>query len=481
MAAMGQRVRIDAGIIVAFQNGTHTVLDRGVVVVDGNEIVHVGAGYDGPVDRVLDMRDRLVTPGYINTHSHLAGSPLDKSFLEDVGKRQFQLSGLADMLPARGAANDRQMMEACVDYSMVELLKTGTTTVMEIGSIGDYVADAVERAGLRAYVADGYRSGAWYTDDGKSMKYRWDEPKGYEGFERALKLIERLEGRADGRIQGFLSPSQIDTCTEDLLRQSKKASDELQVPIALHTSQSVFEFDEMVRRHGLSPVEWLDKIGFLGEWNILGHVIMTAGHSWVQFAGDDLALLADAQASVAHCTWVFARRGLVMESFADYVARGVNMTLGTDTAPQSMIEALRWAAVLGKVTKRQTEVSTAADVFNAATLGGARMLHRDDLGRVAPGCKADLLFWDLGSLFMVPLRDPIKNLVYSATADDLADVMIDGRFVVRDGQVLTGDERAVSERLQREGERMWPLMGKGDWAQRGVDALSPPTFHAFQE
>jgi cytosine/adenosine deaminase-related metal-dependent hydrolase len=468
-------------MIVAYQNGSHSVLEDGVVVLDGNEIVHVGKAYDGPVDEVMELPDRLITPGFINTHSHLAGSPLDKSFLEDVGKRQFQLSGLADMLPARGAANDRPMMEACVDYSMVELIKTGTTTVMEIGSIGDYVADKVEEAGLRAYIADGYRSGAWYTDDGKSMKYRWDEPKGYEGFERAVGLVDRLKGRAGGRIQGFLSPAQIDTCTEDLLRVSKTASDELQVPLALHTSQSVFEFDEIVRRHGVTPVEWLDKIGFLGEWNILGHVIMTAGHSWVQFAGDDLKLLADANASVAHCTWVFARRGLVMESFADYVARGVNMTLGTDTAPQSMIEALRWAAVLGKVTKRQTEVSTAADVFNAATLGGAKMLHRDDLGRVAAGCKADLLFWDMNSLTMVPLRDPIKNIVYSATAEDLADVMVDGRFIKRDGVVLTGDERAVSERLQREGERMWPIMNRGDWNDRSVDELSPQTFPAFRE
>ena len=476
---MGQRVRIDAGMIVAFQNGGHSILEDGVIVVEGNDILHVGKQYDGPVDARLDMRHHVVTPGFINTHSHLAGSPLDKSFLEDVGKRQFQLSGLADMLPARGAANDRQMMEACVDYSMVELIDTGTTTVMEIGGIGDYVADAVEKAGLRAYIADGYKSGAWYTDDGKSMKYRWDEPKGFAGLERAVDLIQRLEGRADGRIQGFLSPAQVDTCTEELLRESKKASDALHVPIALHVSQSVFEFDEMVRRHGLTPVEWLDKIGFLGEWNILGHVIMTAGHSWVQFAGDDLKLLADARASVAHCTWVFARRGLVMESFADYVERGVNMTLGTDTAPQSMIEALRWAAVLGKVTKRQTEVSTAADVFNAATLGGAAMLHRDDLGRVAPGCKADLLFWDMHGMTMVPVRDPIKNIVYSATASDLTDVMIDGRFVKRDGVVVTGDKHEVSVRLQREGERMWPQMANGHWDRRPVDVLSPPSFPSF--
>jgi hypothetical protein len=217
------------------------------------------------------------------------------------------------------------------------------------------------------------------------------------------------------------------------------------VPLALHASQSVFEFDEMMRRHALTPIEWLAQIDFLGEWTILGHALLTAGHSWVQFPGDDLRLLAESGTAVAHCPWVFARRGVMMESFADYVARGITMTLGTDTSVQSMIEALRWAAVMGKLSKRQTDVSTARDVFDAATLGGARLLHRPDLGRLAPGCKADLLAWNLHSLFMVPLRDPIRNLVYSAQAEDLQDAMIDGRWVMRERVVLNADERAVAD------------------------------------
>jgi 5-methylthioadenosine/S-adenosylhomocysteine deaminase len=370
-------------------------------------------------------------------------------------------------------------MEACVEYSLVELLRTGTTTVMEIGSIGDYVADAAERTGLRAFVADSYRSGRWYSDDGRSVKYEWDEAKGERDFERALALIERLRGRADGRIQGFLSPAQVDTCTEGLLRASKQAAYELQVPLALHASQSVFEFDEMMRRHALTPIEWLAQIEFLGEWTILGHALLIAGHSWVQFPGDDLRLLAESSTAVAHCPWVFARRGVMMESFADYVGRGITMTLGTDTSTQSMIEALRWAAVLGKLSKRQTDVATARDVFDAATLGGAQLLHRPDLGRLANGCKADLLAWNLHSLFMVPMRDPIRNLVYSAQAEDLVDAMIDGHWVMRERVVLNADERAVAIRLQREGERMWPRMHEGDWASRSVDDLSPPTYPAF--
>src|SRR5690606_28609775 len=137
---------------------------------------------------------------------------------------------------------------------------------------------------------------------------------------------------------------------------------------------------------------------------------------------------------------------------------GINMTLGTDTSPQSMIEGLRWTAVIGKMMSRDAERSTAADVFNAATINGAKMLHRDDLGRIAPGAKADLLFWDAGSMFMVPYRDAIKNIVYNAEAEDLREVMIDGEWVVRDNRVLNVDERAVNQALQFAGERMWAEM-----------------------
>jgi len=382
---MADRIRIDGGLIVAYQDGEHRILRDGCIVIEGNEILYVGRRFDGTVNQVVDARGQLVTPGFINTHTHLSESPLDKSFIEDRGRRQFAMSGLVEMLPVRGAAIDPEGREASVDYSMVELIRTGTTTVMEIGGIGDYVADAAERAGLRAYIANAYRSGRWLTRDGKRVEYEWNEEAGLEGFRRAVEFIERIDGRANGRIKGFLSPAQVDTCTEEVLRLSREASDSMGVPLALHVSQSVFEFDEMVQRHGLTPVEWLEQIGFLSERCILGHVILIAGSSWVQFAGDDLSILARHGASVAHCVWVFARRGIAMESFPRYLEAGVNMCLGTDTAPQSMIEALRWTAVIGKIMARDTQKATAADVFNAATLNAAKMLQRDDLGRIAPG------------------------------------------------------------------------------------------------
>jgi cytosine/adenosine deaminase-related metal-dependent hydrolase len=173
---------------------------------------------------------------------------------------------------------------------------------------------------------------------------------------------------------------------------------------------------------------------------------------------------------------VFCRRGVVMESFARYRAAGINMALGTDTSPQSVIDAMRWAAVCSKIIERDTRATTAADVFDAATLGGARALGRDDLGRIAPGARADLILWKAASWGMTPLRDPVKNIVYNATAEDIARVYVDGRVVVDGGRVLGADEAAVLGALQAGGERMWPRMAEFDWAGRDADRLAPQTY-----
>jgi 5-methylthioadenosine/S-adenosylhomocysteine deaminase len=475
-----RRTLIHAGWVVAHDGRGHRVLRNGVVVLEGERILHVGPRFDGTADDSVDASDRILTPGLISTHAHIGGSPLDRSFIEDCGNPQFWYSGLFEMLPVRHEAQDDEATRACIDFSMAELLRGGVTTVMEIGGHGEYVVERAGHFGLRAYVGLAFRSGRWLTRNGKRVLWEWDQDAGRQGLRRAIEFHRRHDGAHADRVRCFFAPAQIDTCTPELLRDAKRQADETGRPYQVHASQSVVEFNELVARHGKTPVAWMRELGVLGPNTILGHALIIGGSSWTNYPAGDVRIMADSGCSVAHAVWVFARRGVAMESFARYREAGVNLSLGTDTAPQSVIEAMRWAAVISKLIERNTEATTAAHVFNAATLGGARALGREDLGRIAPGAKADLVLWKATSWRMTPLRDPIKNIVYNATDEDVDRVYVDGRLVVDGGRVLAADERAILAALQAGGERMWPRMAKHDWAGRGVDQLSPPAYPAWE-
>jgi cytosine/adenosine deaminase-related metal-dependent hydrolase len=124
-----------AGWIVAFQDGEHRILRDGCLLVEDDRITFVGESYPEPVDQCVDVTDRIVTPGFINTHAHLDESPIDKSVQEDVGNRQFWLTGLIEILPTEMAGLDEKGARACVDYSLIELARTGSTTVLQMGGI----------------------------------------------------------------------------------------------------------------------------------------------------------------------------------------------------------------------------------------------------------------------------------------------------------------------------------------------------------
>jgi 5-methylthioadenosine/S-adenosylhomocysteine deaminase len=462
--------------VIAFDGRGHRLLRDGAVVMEGGRILHVGPRFEGSVDETVDARDRVLTPGLISTHAHIGGSPLDRSFIEDRGSPQFWYSGLFEYLPVRGGAQDAEATLACIDFSMAELLRGGVTTVMEIGGEVDHVVAQAGRFGLRVYMGLSFRSGSWLTRDGSRVVWEWNEEDGRRGLARAIAALEKYDGSHGDLVRCYFSPAQVDTCTPELLREAKRQADKARRPYTVHTAQSVVEFNEMLSRHGKTPIAWLSELGVLGPNTVLGHAIIVGGSSWTNYPAGDVKLMADAGCSVAHAVWVFARRGILMESFARYKAAGVNMSLGTDTNPQSVIEAMRWAAVCSKIVERSTQATTAVDAFDAATLGGARALGRDDLGRIAPGARADLVLWKAASWAMTPLRDPVKNIVFNATAEDVDRVYVDGRLVVDGGRVLAADERAILAALQAAGERMWPRMQQYDWAKRGADQLSPQTY-----
>jgi cytosine/adenosine deaminase-related metal-dependent hydrolase len=284
-------------------------------MVEGDRIVSVGPRPAAPAGadvEIVEARDAILTAGLISTHAHIGGSPLDRSFIEDRGNPQFFYSGLFELLPVRGSAQDEDGTRACVDFSMAELLRGGVTTVMEIGGASEYVATRAADYRLRVYVGLAFRSGRWLTRDGRRVEWEWDEEQGRRGLAQAIEIHKKYDGAHGDLVRCFFSPAQVDTCTPELLQASKRAADERQRPWQLHTSQSVVEFNEMLGRHGKTPVAWLRDLGVLGPSAILGHAIVIGGSSWTNYPSGDVAIMADAGCSVAHAVWVFARRGVVV-------------------------------------------------------------------------------------------------------------------------------------------------------------------------
>jgi 5-methylthioadenosine/S-adenosylhomocysteine deaminase len=475
------RTLIKARYVIGYQNGGHALLDNGHVLFERDRIVSVGRGWPGAADRTIDASDKLLIPGFITVHSHLTNSPLTRSFLEDQGNPFHYMSGLYEFLAVTDTTPEEALISA--RFSLVEMLRSGITTVVELG--GTAAAEIVELAGslgVRAYVVPMYRSGRWSTPDGRRVVYEWSPDGGLPGLDRAVEFVQKWQGAYDGRIRSFLGPAQIDTCTPELLRRTAAMAEALDVPVAIHAGQAVIEFQEITRRHGLTPVELLHEVGLLTRRLIIGHGLFVSGHPLVGFPnGRDLELLAASGATVAHCPWVFGRRGITMHSYPRYLRAGVNVALGTDTFPQDMLHEMRVAAVLGKVVEGDPRVATARDVFDSATLAGARALGREDLGRIAPGAKADLVLVNLETLDMAPVRDPIKNLVFSASRHDVDTVIIDGRLVVAGGRIEGIDEPGLARELQAAAERVWQRVPERDWAARPVERISPPSLPPWQE
>src|SRR5581483_4160004 len=211
--------------------------------------------------------------------------------------------------------------------------------------------------------------------------------------------------------------------------------------------------------------------------SIIGHAIFLDDHPSTRWHSDsDLGRLADSGTTVAHCPTVFARRGITLRDFGRYARRGVNMAIGTDTYPHNMLEELRLAAYLARTQAGTPRTLTTTQLFDAATIGGARALGRDDIGRLAPGCRADLVLVDVTHPMMRPAHDPVRSLIYAAGDRAVRDVYVDGLKVVGDGRVLTMDYPAAAAALHEAQARIKGNVPGLDWNHRTADQVSPPTF-----
>jgi len=488
------KVGIEGGIVVAFDGSEHRLLENGVVVFEGDKIIHVGKSYSGRIDRKIDARKRLVIPGLVNVHAHFASNPYSKSYRGDGSTREVYNSDLFDRGRALSPSITKEDYINSIRFSLARQLKSGVTTVVEMGAVdalGDRESvDLAGSTGVRTYLLKAIRSGTYYTEDGHNVKFsnydgeEWDdEAQGYGQLEGAMEFIEEYDGSHDGRVRSFLYPSAVYNCSPAVFRETRRLADEHGLLITSHVSEAALTFRELLRRHGRTPVEFLHDQGVLGEDFIAGHSIIVSGHSASGYADPwdgDIALLAETGSTVAHCPIVFSRYGIAMESYSKFLRMGVNVAIGTDTFPQDMLREMRLASTLSKVVEGEASVATSLDVFNSATVCAADALHRPDLGRIAVGAKADMALIRLDSYNMCPMVDPIRNLVQLAESSDVDTVIVDGETLVEDGKVLGFDEEENFSELQRSMEAISGRFPENDRLGRTIEDLMAPTIKKWE-
>ena len=258
----------------------------------------------------------------------------------------------------------------------------------------------------------------------------------------------------------------------------------MKVPVTIHAGQWVVEFNNMLRMYRRTPIEFLSDTGLLAPDLIVGHGWAIAGHPLVSYPpvdGGDLGILVRSGATVGHDPLVFVKRGNKMHSQTAYLKAGVNVSIGTDTVPQDLLNEMRMASYMSKLADWDCHSGASKDIFNSATLGGANGLGRSDLGRLTPGALADITIVDMETFNGVPYRDPIKNLINSNQRSDVKWVIVDGKIVVENGKLTTIDERKLLRDVQMAGEDIWARIPEHHYLKQTADEVSPLSFKLWEE
>lgn len=485
--------KITAKYVIGFDGQDHVIIRDGEVVYENDTILFVGHDYAGEVDEVIDAGNAVVSPGFIDLNA-LGDIDHDVVHLEAAAGRNKNLLWSEDYY-RKGyhevMTPEEEAFKSLFAYS--QLILNGVTTAMPITSVfykrwaETYeelaaAADHAGRLGLRMYMGPSYQSGMRVVKANGEIEVLWNQAEGQAGLERAVQFVKDFDGAHNGLIRGMLAPERIETQTPDNLINTKRYSDELGCPIRLHAAQGSYEYNEMYRRHNKSPVQFLHSIGFLGKKTAIPHAHFIPGYSEATIGeGDDLALLQETGTTVIHCPLVIGRHGSALESFACYKRNGINIAIGTDTFPPDFIQNIRTASMFSRLQEGDVADSSYADIYRAATLGGARFLGRDDLGRLAPGAKADIIAIDLDGFHMGTIDDPIRSLIMSGSGRDVKLSIIAGRTVMKDRELPGVDLEEVKAKGQRYFDKMRLGYVERDYQQLGAEELFTPSFRVVKK
>jgi len=430
---------------ILIKNGTVVTMDardsivRGDVVIHGGHIADVG-GAGHTADIVIDASGCAVIPGFVQAHIHLCqtifrGAADDLALIDWLRQRVWPME----------AAHSVESITASARLGIAELIKGGTTCALTMETVNHTaeVFRVVEETGFRATV------GKCMMDKGDEVPTALQEATA-NSIDESIALLETWHGKADGRIRYCFAPRFAISCTPDLLEKVGELARARGVMVHTHASENRTECEIVQAETGLRNIAYLDKVGLTGRHVALAHC--------VHLSIDEIATLKNTGTNVVHCPSSNLKLGSGIAPIAKLLEEGISVSLGADGAACNnrldMFTEMRTAALLQKVL-HGPEVLPAKRALRMATIDGAKAMGLDsEIGSVEIGKKADLSVVRLDRLHATPVSEVVSALVYSAEADDVDTVIIDGKLVKSDEKLLTINETETMTTANVEAEKL---------------------------
>jgi 5-methylthioadenosine/S-adenosylhomocysteine deaminase len=439
---------MDGSILI--KGGTLVTVDANDAVVAGDLLVRGGriaavGEITESADEVVDARGCAVAPGFVQTHVHLCqtlfrGAADDLPLIDWLKRRVWLFEAAHTAASARASAR----------LSVAEMIKGGTTCALTMETVS-HTAEAlrvVEETGFRATV------GKCMMDAGAGVPAALLEET-ESSIGESLKLIDEWHGRAEGRVRCCFAPRFAVSCTRGLLERVARLARERGLIVHTHASENLTEIEMVRQETGMRNVEYLASLGLAAPHVALAHC--------VHLNEAELELLARTGAHVLHCPSSNLKLGSGIAPVREMLERGISVSLGADGAACNnrldMFTEMRLAALLQKVV-HGADALDARRVLRMATADGARALGLEsEIGSLEAGKRADVAVVSLDRLHTTPCPDIVSTLVYAAQSSDVRTVMIDGRVVLRDGELTTLDEHEVVREAAEEARELFARAG----------------------
>jgi 5-methylthioadenosine/S-adenosylhomocysteine deaminase len=444
------RTFIAGGYLIPMSGDGTAVIRDGAIVLDGDRITAVGtatelAPHEETADRVIDAKGRAILPGFVNTHTHLAGA-LTKALTEDVATfgGPFRIAlGMHENI----IAFDEVYMPGMVHG--VEMLKTGTTTINECWWQQPQSARIIHDVGLRGIVAAEIRE----VDSSKigfgRFERDWDEKLVEQGIDEAIDLLENWHGKANGRITCRVAPDGPDRLRPETTGRLGELARKYGVGLHTHLCAVPGENEFMLKLWGKKSIPLLKELGMLGPDFIGAHC--------VYMDDEDIGMMVDTGSCMSHTAFLVGKRAYYPPMKKVYES-GLKVSLGTDWLSNDMFNVMRSAIVIARVLYGEVGIRLGSDVLRMATIDGARCLNLEhEIGSLEPGKKADVILLDVSTAWANPLRieNLITNIVYNACGRDVTHVFVDGECLVDDQRLTKLDEAEIIREAQTVAEGVW--------------------------